>query len=196
MSKITLQRPLSTTSLLDQAAATIQAQETQGILRPSNNRLGIADDPAYPFSSRRMSVDNSGLASPTETSGITSTNATRRQIRFNEQVEQYIAVDVKADDEDEMEAYPDCYGDNSDLDDVVMLKQLRAKKRTAKSKSPEDKTIAKLPSTTLKDHKDTRRPRSPPLSPSSSQETILPSKPSTGYLFDEHYDEEALLSPD
>lgn len=190
MSKITLQRPLSTTSLLDQAATTIQAQETQGILQPSNNRRGTVDNFAYPSSSRRMSVDSSGLASPTDSSGVTSTHAKRRQIRFNEQVEQRIAVDVRADDKDEMEGYPDHY---SDSDDGVMLKRLRTKKQTAKSMSMEDKTIAKLPSTTLKDRKDTRHPRSPPLSPSSSQEAMLPSKPSTRFLIDDDDDEQALL---
>ncbi|KAM6485840.1 hypothetical protein HDV62DRAFT_261237 [Trichoderma sp. SZMC 28011] len=196
MSKITLQRPLSTTSLLDQAATTIQAQETQGILPPSNNRLGTVDDSANPFSSKRMSVDSSGLASPTESSGITSTSAKRRQIRFNEQVEQCIAVDVGADDKAEIEACPDRYGDNSDSDGGVILNRLRTKKQTSRLKSMEDKTISKLPSTTLKDRKDTRHSRSPPLSPSSSQETMLPSKPSTGFLFDEDDDEEAVLSPE
>lgn len=192
MSKVTLQGPLSTTSLLEQASATIEAQETQGILGPSNNRRGTIDGFAYPFSSGRVSVDSSGLASPTESSGITFTSATRRQIRFNEQVEQCIAVDVSVDDKDEMEGYSDNY---SDSDGGVMLKRLGTKKKTAKSKSTEDKTIAKLPPTTLKDRKDTRHPRSPPLSPSSSQETMLPSKPSARVLFDEDDDEEALLSP-
>lgn len=195
MSRITLQRPLSITSLLEQAATTTQAQETQGILPPSNNRRGIVDDFAYPFSSRRMSVNSSGLASPTESSGIISTSTKRRQIRFNEQVEQCIVVDVRADDKQEMEAYPDCYGDNSDSDDGVMLKQLGTKERTAKSKWTEDKTIAKLPLATLEDHKDTSCPRSPPLYPSSSQETMLPSKPSRGFFFGEHDNEEALLRP-
>ncbi|KAL7783945.1 hypothetical protein V8C43DRAFT_325688 [Trichoderma afarasin] len=192
MSKVTLQRPLSIASLLEQATATIQALETQGILRPRNNSRGTVDEFTYPFSSMRMSVDSSGLASPTESSGITSTGAKRRQIRFNEQVEQCIAVDVRADDKDEMEGYPDHH---SDSDDGVILKRLRTKKQTAKSKSTKDKTIAKLPSTILKDRKDTRHPRSPPLSPSSSQETMLPSKPSAEFIFDEDEDEETLLRP-
>ncbi|KAK4070724.1 hypothetical protein Trihar35433_5191 [Trichoderma harzianum] len=178
-----------------QAAATIQAQETRSILRPSNNRRGIVDVFAYPFSSRRTRVDSSGLASPTESYGITSTSAKRREIRFNEQVEQCIAININGDDKDEMKGYPDCYGDNSDSDDGVMLKQLRTKKQTAKAKWTEDKTIAKLSSTTLKGHKDTRCPRSPPLSPSSWQETMLPSKPSRGFFFGEHDNEEALLRP-
>lgn len=192
MSKVTLQKPLSIASLLEQATATIQALETQGILRPRNNSRGTVDEFNYPFSSMRMSVDSSGVASPTESSGITSTGAKRRQIRFNEQVEQCIAVDVRADDKDEMEGYPDHH---SDSDDGVILKRLRTKKQTAKSKSTKDKTIAKLPSTILKDRKDTRHPRSPPLSPSSSQETMLPSKPSAEFIFDEDEDEETLLRP-
>ncbi|PNP55511.1 hypothetical protein THARTR1_04341 [Trichoderma harzianum] len=194
MSKITLHRPLSTASLLKQATVTIQAQEAQGILRPSSNRRGTVDNFSYPFSSRRMSDESSDQVSPTESSEIASPAAERRQIRFNEQVEQCIAVDVSADDEDDMEAYPDCDGDNSDSDDGIVLKRIRTKKRTAKSESTEDKIIAKLPSTTLKDRKDTKHPRSPPLSPSAT-ETMLPSKPSAEFFFDEDDDEEALLSP-
>ncbi|KAK4085019.1 uncharacterized protein Triagg1_9 [Trichoderma aggressivum f. europaeum] len=192
MFKITLQRPLSTASLLKQAAATIQAQETQGSLRPKNNRHGAVDDFSYPFSPRSIIGENGDLISPTESSKIASPTTKRRQIRFNEQVEQCIAVDISADDDDEMEAYP-CYaGDNSDSDDDIMLKRIRTKKRIAKSESTEDKTIAKLPSTTLKDRKDTRHPRSPPLS-ASPTETMLPSKPSSEFFFDEDDDDEARM---
>lgn len=194
ISEVISQRVLSTASLLKQAATTVQAQETQGILRPSNNRHEAVDDFSYPFSSRRLSGESSDLVSPTASSGIASPTAERRQIRFNEQVEQCIAVDVSADDEDEMETYPDCNGDNSDSDNDIVLRWIGTKKRTAKSESTEDKTIAKLPSTTLKDRKDTRHPRSPPLSPSST-ETMLPSKPSAEFFFDEDEDEEALLDP-
>ncbi|KAL6811629.1 hypothetical protein J3E69DRAFT_172338 [Trichoderma sp. SZMC 28015] len=61
------------------------------------------------------------------------------------------------------------------------------------------KTIAKLPSTTLKYREGAKHPYSPPLSPSSSQETLLPSKPSAKFFLDDHDDQErldeALLSP-
>ncbi|KAL7953233.1 hypothetical protein V8C34DRAFT_66509 [Trichoderma compactum] len=194
ISEVISQRLLFTASLLKQAAATVQAQETQNILRPSNNRHGAIDDFSYPFPSRRISGESSNLAFPTESSGIASPTAERRQIRFDEQVEQCIAVDVRAYDEDEMEPYLDCDGDNSDSDHDIVLKWIGTKKRTANSESTEDKTIAKLPSTTLKDRKDTRHPRSPPLSPSST-ETMLSSKPSAEFFSDEDDDEEALLSP-
>ncbi|CAG9995976.1 unnamed protein product [Clonostachys byssicola] len=198
MSKVMLQRSISNASLLKQAAAAMQAQELRGTV----------DYFGYPFSAREMGDENRGLAASTESSGIMSPNAERKQIHFSEQVEQYMAVDVKG-----MEVDSDRYGDGGDSDDDVMLKQVKIKKqsllkrRGAKSKSTEGKTIAKLPSTTLKYREDTPEPKeaatkylhSPPLSPSSSQETLRPAKSSVKFLLDDDDDEEglddALLSP-
>ncbi|KAL7911684.1 hypothetical protein GGI35DRAFT_468169 [Trichoderma velutinum] len=190
MSEAMLQRSLSTASLLKQATATIHTQETHCIRRPSNNRRETADYFAYPFSSTRLSGESSGLTSPTESFGIISTSAKRRQIRFNEQVEQCIAVDVKGDDKDEIEADSNCDGRSSDSDDGVMLKLTKIKKRrtlekrVSKSNSTGAKTIVKLPSTTLKYREDTKHPRSPPLSPLAFRGTLPPSKSSTGLLVD------------
>ncbi|KAI5466624.1 hypothetical protein BGZ63DRAFT_2871 [Mariannaea sp. PMI_226] len=213
MSEVMLQRSLSTASLLKQATAAVQAQETRGILRP--HRRGTVDYFAYPFSSRRMSGESSSLAPSTDTSGIVSPNTERKHIHFNEQVEQCIAVDVKGDDEDDVAVESDPYGDSSDSDDGVMMKRVTTKKRpilrrrTLKSKSSEGKTIAMLPSTTLKYREDTPEPketamkhsRSPLMSPSSSQETLRPAKASGKFFFGANDDEEdeglndALLSP-
>ncbi|CAH0016924.1 unnamed protein product [Clonostachys rhizophaga] len=205
ISKVMLQRSISNASLLKQAAAAVQAQEAQGIMRPSNSRRGTADYFAYPFSSSRMGDESRDMTTSTESSGITSP---RKHIHFNEQVEQYMAVDVKG-----MEVSSDCYGDDGDSDDDVMLKrdkpkkQSILKKRVAKSKSTEGKIIAKLPSTTLKYREDapeakeaaTKYLRSPPLSPSSSQETLRPAKSSVEFFLDDEEEEEglddALLSP-
>ncbi|KAF4468403.1 hypothetical protein FALBO_4712 [Fusarium albosuccineum] len=211
MSEVMLQRSLSTASLLKQATAAVKAQETRGILRP---RLGrsTTDYLAYPFSSRRLSGDSSSVAPSTESSGITSPNSERKHIHFNEQVEQCIAVEAKGDDEEE-DVDTDRYGDDSDSDDGVMMKRMRSKKRplsrrkTLKASSAEGKTIAMLPSTTLKYREDTPEPRetamkhsrSPLMSPSSSQETLRPAKQSGRFFFGEEDDDDnlddALLSP-
>ncbi|CAG9940601.1 unnamed protein product [Clonostachys rosea f. rosea IK726] len=205
MSKVMLQRSISNASLLKQAAAAVQTQEARGIMRPSNSRRGTVDYFAYPFSSSRMGDESRDPTTSTESSGITSP---RKHIHFNEQVEQYMAVDVKG-----MEVDSDCYGDDGDSDDDVMLKRVKPKKqsilkkRVAKSKSTEGKIIAKLPSTALKYREDTPEAketamkylRSPPLSPSSSQETLRPAKSSVEFFLDDEEEEEALddalLSP-
>lgn len=210
MSEVMLQRSLSTASLLKQATAAVKAQETRGILRPHLGRSNT-DYLAYPLSSRRLSGNSSAIAS-TESSGITSPSVERKHIHFNEQVEQCIAVDVKGEDE-EVEEIDDHHDDSSDSDDGVMMKRVRTKKRpmarrgTIRAKSSEGKIIAKLPSTTLKYREDTPEPketamkhsRSPIMSPSSSQETLRPSKHSSRFFFGEEDEEDsfddALLSP-
>ncbi|KAM0563930.1 hypothetical protein ACHAPJ_000138 [Fusarium lateritium] len=211
MSEVMLQRSLSTASLLKQATAAVKAQETRGILRPHLGR-SATDYFAYPFASRRLSGESSSVALSTESSGVISPSSERKHIHFNEQVEQCIAVEAKGDDEEEMA--DDHYGSDSDSDDGVMMKRMKTKKRpisrrkTLKSKpSVEGKTIAMLPSTTLKYREDTPEPRetamkhsrSPLMSPSSSQETLRPAKQSGKFFFgeDEHDDslDDALLSP-
>lgn len=191
MSEVMLQRSLSTASLLKQATAAVQAQETSGVLRPHLGRSNT-DYVTYPFSSRRMSQGNSSsLAPSTESSGITSPSAGRKHIHFNEQVEQCIAVDVKGDDEDDLDFGR--FGEDSDSEDGVMMKRMRSKKRVPSKRrkraaSADGKIIAMLPSTTLKYREDTPEPketamkhstgasRGSLLSPSSSQETLRPSK--------------------
>jgi len=187
MSEVMLQRSLSTASLLKQATAAVQAQETKGILRPSLSRSNT-DYVTYPFSSRRMSHGQSSVVASTESSGITSPSVERKHIHFNEQVEQCIALEVKGEDEDDVEL--DRQDDESDSDGV-MMKRTRSKKSAAlfkkkrsqkRAASSEGKTIAMLPSTTLKYREDSpeletamKHSRSPHISPSSSQETLRPS---------------------
>ncbi|KAH7270360.1 uncharacterized protein BKA55DRAFT_497875 [Fusarium redolens] len=211
MSEVMLQRSLSTASLLKQATAAVKAQETRGILRPHLGRSST-DYFAYPFASRRLSGESSSVAPSVESSGFISPNSERKHIHFNEQVEQCIAVEAKGEDEDEM--IDEHFGSDSDSDDGVMMKRVKTKKRpisrrkTMKSKpATEGKTIAMLPSTTLKYREDTPEPRetamkhsrSPLMSPSSSQETLRPTKQSGKFFFGEedHDDglDDALLSP-
>jgi hypothetical protein len=201
MSEIMLQRSISSSSLLKQAAAAVQAQQSTHGDRPMLGRA--TSEYAYPFSSRlsphtstQPSVSSSGLESPSE----------RRHIHFNEQVEQCIALDVKGD-EDEPEVFTHEYDDDSDSDDgAIMMKSSNSKRKLPPMQSKhtltrqttnETKTIATLPSTTLKYRGDTPEPQETALkhssgiwsgsrlSPSPSQETLRPSKPSTRILLGE-----------
>ncbi|KAL7802387.1 hypothetical protein V8C44DRAFT_370307 [Trichoderma aethiopicum] len=208
MSELMLQRSLSSASLLKQAAAAVHAQEyRKSAMRPGLGRAHT-DYVSLSFSSRRMSHENSSaFATSTESSSITSPCPERKHIHFNEQVEQCIAVDVKGEDDDDVDVDMDVFGDESDSDDGVMMKRVRSKRRPSikyrsqrKSYTAEGKIIAMLPSTTLKyqeDSPDSRESamkhstgaRSPLLSPSSSQETLRPSKASGGFFFDEDEDD-------
>ncbi|KAK4242353.1 hypothetical protein C8A03DRAFT_11470 [Achaetomium macrosporum] len=202
MSEIMLQRSLSTSSLVKQAAAAVQAQQ-QGNLKRIGRRPGLeranTDYITFPFSSRGVSHDGTSLFPSTRSSGIVSPSGGRKHIHFNEQVSQCIAVDVKEDDEDDDTEMGHYQYDSESDDGAIMMKQTQSKRRPILKKTPshnnggESKTIAMLPSTTLKYREDTPEPtesamkhstglRSPALSPSSSQETLRPSKKS-GKLF-------------
>ncbi|KAK1687710.1 protein phosphatase type 1 complex subunit Hex2/Reg1 [Colletotrichum godetiae] len=210
MSEVMLQRSLSASSLLKQAAAAVQAQEKDGrrrLARPTLERA-TTDYVTFPFSSRRLSRESSNLCPSSTSSGIISPSSEKKHIHFNEQVSQCIAVDIKGDDDDD-DADTERY-DNSDSDEgAIMMKRSRTKKkapllRRKSSKAAaaaEGKTIAMLPSTTLKYREDTPEPqetamkhstsyRSPVMSPSSSQETLRPSKGSGKFVFDDDDDEE------
>ena len=151
------------------------------------------------------SISSSGLASPG--------NGEKKHIHFNEQVEQCIALEMKGDDDDEPEAYAIHDYDDSDSDDGgIMMKRSNSKrklpplhsKRTTprQSFSAESKTIAMLPSTTLKYRADTPEPpetamkhsngfwNGSKLSPSPSQETLRPSKPSACIILGNDEDED------
>jgi hypothetical protein len=86
-----LQRSLSSSSLLKQAAAAVQAQQSEhgGISRPGLGRA--TSEYAYPFSSRRLSRENTSMLSSITSSGLASPGTgEKKHIHFNEQVEQCI----------------------------------------------------------------------------------------------------------
>jgi hypothetical protein len=205
MSEIMLQRSLSSSSLLKQAAAAVQAQQSEnGILtRPGLGRT-TSDYVHYPFSSRRLSRDNTTMLSSISSSGIQSPGTgEKKHIHFNEQVEQCIALEMKGDEEEAEDAVHG-YSDSDSDDGGIMMKRSNSKRKLpplhSKRKTPrasfsaESKTIAMLPSTTLKYREDTPEDQETAmkhshgfwngskLSPSPSQETLRPSKPSTRIL--------------
>lgn len=213
MSEMMLQRSISTASLLKQATAAVQAQETRGSSRPGLARSST-DYAALVFSARRSSAGTSSSLDPSvDSSGLASPSVERKHIHFNEQVEQCIAVEIKGDDDDDIDN--NCYVLDSDSDDGFMMKRTRTKRRplkrraTKKATKSDGKTIEMLPSTTLKYREDTPEPRetamkhstgvshSPIISPSPSEETLRPSKESTHFFFgdeDEAEMEESILN--
>ncbi|CAP69568.1 uncharacterized protein PODANS_1_12260 [Podospora anserina S mat+] len=214
MSEIMLQRSLSTSSLVKQAAAAVQAQQKGGLKR-GGQRPGLeratTDFVGFPFSSRGVSHDGTSLFPSTRSSGITSPFNEKKHIHFNEQVEQCIAVEIKGDDDEDDE--PVRYDSDSD-DGAIMMKRSAIKKRrptmrraASHAGNMESKTIAMLPSTTLKYRDDTPEPtetamkhstgiyKNSPVSPSSSQETLRPSKKS-GKLFFASDDDDDDVSDD
>ncbi|TRX97669.1 hypothetical protein FHL15_001424 [Xylaria flabelliformis] len=205
MSEIMLQRSISSSSLLKQAAAAVQAQQKGG--RPILHRAHT-DIVTFPFSKRRRSRANTSLLPSTATSGLASPAAERKHIHFDEQVKQCIAVEVKGDDdeEDEADSYRWKCDDSDSDDDAIMMKTTKTgkkpiylRKKTVPNNNNESKTIAMLPSTTLKYREDSPAPpdtaikhstgivKSPTMSPSPSQETLRPSKPSGAFF---QYDSE------
>lgn len=211
MSEIMLQRSLSTSSLLKQATAAVQAQQKDGMTRPILSRA-TTDSLTFRFPTSRLSRENTSLQPSTATSGFVSPSVERKHIHFDEQVKQCIAVEIKGDDGDDDVDHSRWNYDDSDSDtDAIMIKTNPKKKPLRIGRKPkpainnESKTIAMLPSTTLKYRSDTPEPqetamkhstgatlRSPSLSPSPSQETLRPSRPSGRFFFGEEEDDDDL----
>lgn len=205
-SETMLQRSLSQHTLLQHAGAILKAQEAvNGWARPplvrSNTDLDHlhhrTGSSTYSLGGTLTTATSSGLTSPSE----------RRHIHFNNEVEQCIAVDIKEGDE-----WAATFEEESSSDDgVVMMRQMAGKSSLSNRSTPrnsfssEGKTIAPLPSTTLKYRGDPPEPKggcildrwsalpySSSLSPTPSVETIRPPSQSANFLLDED-DEDASL---
>jgi hypothetical protein len=229
-SEAILQRSISEHSLLKQVGAILKSQEgTPAANRPLFERAAsdfsirrtppesVANTPngeeSQPLLSRDVSLTFSGLQSPAE----------KRHIHFNNEVVQCIAVESKDDEEEEEEEEgeeeeeeeehpPPVISDDEEEDeddDLVMMKHVPSKARTSNRSTPrgsfstESKTIAPLPSTTLKYRSDTPEPpearqqqatrpfwgTGKKLSPSPSQETLRPARPNANFLIDDDDEE-------
>ncbi|KAJ5160655.1 uncharacterized protein N7482_007659 [Penicillium canariense] len=207
MSETILQRSLSQHTLLQHAGAILKAQEAEnGWTRPPLPRSNTDIDQlhhrtgssTYSFGGTLTTSSSSGLTSPSE----------RRHIHFNNEVVQCIAVEAKEADE---EAWPLAFEEESSSDEgVVMMRQIPGKASVSNRSTPrnsfssDSKTIAPLPSTTLKYRGDTPEPResivgrwapspsSSTLSPTSSVETLRPSQPSANFLLDDEDEDPSL----
>jgi hypothetical protein len=210
MSEVMLQRSLSNVSLLKQAIAAIQTEGTSGILR-LHPEPATMNNFVPPFL-MGMGGRSTSLTPSTGSTAITSPSVERKHIHFNEHVEQCIAVDVNGGNDEEKDVDSDRYDRNSDPDIGFMMKRIKIKKRAplaskrtiAKTMSDDAKTIAMLPSTTLKYGEDTPEPRetamkhsrSRLMSLASSQEALRPTtQPVKFFLGEEDILDDAILSP-
>lgn len=225
MSEVMLQRSISASSLLKQAAASIEAQGRRSVLKKSHERTFSDFVPGA--NSEVPSRDQMDYFTSKTTSGTETPSECRekRHIRFADRVEQCIAVDCKRIDEDDEEAIESESAGNSTSDSeddgMVMMKRLRrpiARRGTsgagmAGSRNGSHsnlKTIETLPSTTLKYKREAEEERQEPaqpsglsrswsssrLSPSASQETLRPARPSRNFLLgqDDEEDDSAATS--
>lgn len=205
VSEVMLQKSLSTSSLVRQAAAAVQAQR-------SGRRNSAGDPPKLSRSSTSsVCAQTAPLSSllPSETStGLQSPEGDKKHIRFHDTVEQCIAVDFKSGESTATASWMQEEDSDSSEDNIVMMKQsprdgqMSAPGSRRDSFGQENKGIAMLPSAPLKYHHDEPhcpghpdRPSTPResssgrLSHTSSQETLRPSKPSTNFLLDDEDDD-------
>ena len=205
MSEVMLQNSLSTSSLIRQAASAVQAQQHDRNASFTHLPPEILEVLSPKPSSREAtdyfsSQSTSGLQTPSE-------HSERRHIRFDDKVEQCIAVEIKDgeyEEEEEMKTSRSITDEDSDSSDegVIMMKSTRRRpsiNRHASSRRPSNsdnsKIIAKLPSTRLKDrldspqllpasshHLSSRPWRDGDISPSSSIETLRPYDPTKNFI--------------
>lgn len=189
---------------MKQATDALRAQHSADRMsrRPSLKDRAASD---FVISSRSASnkASRSATGVPSGSSSGAQTPCTKRHIHFNNKVEQCIAINKCSDD------YYSAISDGSSSDeDLLMMKPVGNGKpkpgygRTPRNSfSSESKTIAMLPSTTLKYRRDTPEPVEPKsnkgafrnagltLSPSPSQETIKPKNPKANFLLDDEDDD-------
>lgn len=210
-----LQKSISASSLVKQAASAVQAERDLSRPRLRDNRpifgRAASDFITSSFPSHTISRDTADTFSSSTTSGLhTPDHGEKRHIRFADTVEQCIAIDGKGNDADDEPSYQNDDSD-SDSDEGVIMMSLKTnrKKPISRSNSKTDlseKTlIVNLEPTTLKYRTDSPDvPEHPShsvgpsfwrrgnLSPSPSQETLRPVHPSRNFLLEEDDDENDL----
>lgn len=199
MSEVMLQRSLSANSLVKQAAAAVQAQQSG--YKPVLQR-GASDFNSSASASRPISRDQLDYFSAIHSSGDTTpSEGPKRHIRFDDKVEQCIAVECKFHDQDGFDSESDSDDGDSDSSDEGILTMRRPRKRRPTIGRPArqpsaTKIIEKLPDTTLKYKTEAPEPARPSiqvpflnswyqsskLNQSPSQETLRPANPSRNFL--------------
>lgn len=218
MSEVMLQKSISASSLVKQAAAAVQAERDLSRPRLRDDRpifgRAASDFVTSAYPSQTISRDTVDTFSSSVTSGLhTPDHGEKRHIRFAEKVEQCIAIDGKGNDDDDEPAYQNNDSDSDDSDEGVLMMSSKTnrKKPISRSNSKTDlseKTlIVNLEPTTLKYRTDS--PDVPELpshsvgpsfwrrgniSPSPSQETLRPAHPSRNFLLEDDDDDENDLS--
>lgn len=201
-SETMLQRSLSQHTLLQHAGAILKAKEAGNVpARPSFS----PSTSEFSFTENQTSSSTPTIVAGSPTNATFSNTASpneKRHIHFNNEVVQCIAVEAK--DEDERDEYSSTATLEDDLPlDDVSARQISPNASAGNSSlarnsfSHENKTIAPLPSTTLKSRGDAPEPppglmerwfgtRSTPL-PSfvSSMGSRRPPEPSANFLLDD-----------
>ncbi|KAF5860494.1 hypothetical protein ETB97_001444 [Aspergillus alliaceus] len=199
-SETILQRSLSQHTLLQHAGAILKAQEAEvNRSRPSFYRYPSKLGQTFSQSSEGYS-QVSPSATPTNGSSGTGSPSEKRHIHFNNEVVQCIAVEAKDDEDDDWP--PTMQDDSSSEDGIVMMRQgswpasTSDRSTTPRSSfSSDNKTIAPLPSTTLKYRGDTPEPPADSIlnrwsgyfssySSSPSVETTHTSDPAANFFLD------------
>lgn len=156
MSEVMLQRSLSSSSLLKQAAAAIESQQVemdQKSSRPAMAARANSDVTSLSYASKSTSAMNTSDLPSTLSTGCHSPSYTKH-IHFNDRVQQCIAVDKDEDEDDEQDGVfqvENLEDSSSDDDGLLMMPRPRGNGKASNRSSPgEHQTIAMLPSTTLK----------------------------------------------
>ena len=206
-SETILQRSLSQRTLLQHAGAILKAQEANGWARPPFPRSSADLDRVH-HRTGSSTYSLGGTLTTSSSSGLTSPSE-RRHIHFNNEVAQCIAVEAKDGDEEE---WPPAFEDESSEDEVVMMREITGRASVSNRSTPrnsfgsDSKTIAPLPSTTLKYRGDTPESQggsildrwstfpssSSTLSPTPSVETLRPSSSSANFLLDDEDEDPSL----
>lgn len=229
MSEVMLQKSLSTSSLVKQAAAAVEAQQSRPARMAISNHLSEtpSTDPTLDYFTSRST-------SNTTTPSAACECKHDKHIRFDEKVEQCIAVECKEGDIDEESDSEDDHrlettGSESESDSDEGLVMMKRKKRPGMKRKGSGngrsnsqtgrKMVETLPATTLKFKNDTPEAsksqshhtfgfrnwavggeaddepaavkNSNRLSPSPSQETLRPTRPSRNYLIPDDDDDVA-----
>lgn len=206
-SEVMLQKSISTSSLVRTAATAVQAQQGgDWHVRPRGHRpMFTRAQSSYASTSQPLALlTESSItnASTSSSSGLHSPEAhPGRHIRFDDTVEQRIAVDFKGGEPEDEEPDWTKDPDESSEEELVMKAKPRRRPSTLSStrsnvSQESTKGIAMLPSTTLKYHQDDPACPGHPgqqsslwrpgkLAQSSSQETLRPSRPSANFLISE-----------
>ncbi|KAL4983607.1 hypothetical protein BDW68DRAFT_31807 [Aspergillus falconensis] len=145
-SETMLQRSLSQHTLLQHAGAILKAQEAGNSRNRTTDLSGFVPAADICLAGFVSHASSSGLGSPSE----------KRHIHFNKEVLQCIAVEAKDEEEEYLE-----FGGESSWDDTFIVKPASSSGGSTPraTSSGENKTIAPLPSTTLKYRGDTPEPQ-------------------------------------
>lgn len=221
MSEVMLQKSISSSSLVKQAASAVQLSGRGG--RRYGTMSDIVDSKLQSETPSRDQVDYFTSRS-TSSGGTPCETQERRHIRFDDRVEQCIAIDCKdpALDEEEEESSEEeddvkhnGSTDSSSDDGIVMMKrkklsgQKRKKAGSRSSSTSGRRIIETLPATTLKYRTDSpdvteeaqhhtfgRSWNTANLSPSPSQETLRPANPSRNFLLQQEHDNDDEVDSD